>query len=107
MLCYVNAAACGPVHGHVNILCVSLLTVGLWFHSENVSVACGHVWCDHGCDRWDVMLIATMVAGAMAAMASCFTTVRLTTAEVVQHPHVCPVHITYSIFYTSAVTFFI
>ena len=24
--------------------CVSLLTVGLWFHSENVSVACGHVW---------------------------------------------------------------
>ena len=36
-----------------------------------------------------------------------YTTVRLTTAEVVQHPHVCPVHITYSIFYTSAVTFFI
>ena len=35
------------------------------------------------------------------------TTVRLTTAEVVLHPHVCPVHITYSIFYTSAVTFFI
>ena len=24
--------------------CVSLLTVRLWFHSENVSVACGHVW---------------------------------------------------------------
>ena len=30
---------------------------------------------------------------------------RLTTAEVVQHPHVCPIHINYSIFYTSAVTF--
>ena len=35
------------------------------------------------------------------------TTVRLTTAEVVQHPHVCPIHINYNIFYTSAVTFFI
>ena len=46
--------------------------MGLWFHSENVSVACGHVWCDHGCDRWDVMLIATMVPAAMAAMATCF-----------------------------------
>ena len=48
-----------------------MLTVGLWFHSENVSVACGHVWCDHGCDHLDVMLIATMVPAAMAAMATC------------------------------------
>ena len=35
------------------------------------------------------------------------TTVRLTTAEVVQLPHVCRVHNLQYIFYTSAVTFFI
>ena len=34
-----------------------------------------------------------------------YTTVRLTTAEVVQLPHVCRVHNLQYIFYTSAVTF--